>query len=182
MTPLTRLIPESSGNAGDIHRTERGPIREYASSGGDGRVPPMRPSDMELAPMEDDIVSEILRDSRGQGQGQEQEDFHPSQYQEPEYDEPPSLPLPPRPMARSASPKTYVDEEEGGTDYIGLILDEIKLPLIVAFLILGASASGLDDILTRFIPALDGKSGYVGMLIKAIVGGLLFYALKRIFL
>ena len=71
---------------------------------------------------------------------------------------------------------------ETESDYIGLILNEMKLPLIVAVLILGASSTGLDGTITKLLPAFLNMGGSGGMVLKAIVGGLLFYVLHRIFL
>ena len=157
-------------------------------------TPPIRPEPSGDA-HGDDIVSEILRDAEDSPQDVHQNN-HPSQYQEQEYPEesyspPPQIPpstqrsvrfedddsLPP---ARTRTTKK--EEMEHESDYIGLILNEMKLPLIVAVLILGASSTGLDGTITKLLPEFLNIGGSGGMVLKAIVGGLLFYVLHRIFL
>jgi hypothetical protein len=78
-------------------------------------------------------------------------------------------------------------DSDGGflsTNFVGTILKETRLPIIVAALIFLTGLSNADDILARLVPALfqDGENGYTGLIIKAVVGGLLFYAIRRIFL
>ena len=78
-------------------------------------------------------------------------------------------------------------ESESGflsTNFVGTILKETRLPIIVAALIFITGLTNTDDILARLVPALfqDGENGYTGLIIKAVVGGLLFYAIRRIFL
>lgn len=199
MTPLNRLIPQDSGPQ-DLHRTEDQAPRIGSSNGG-GAVPPLMMSSSSSDSRGDDLVTEILQDTEKPSTEQPPQpppasqpppqfspregQAHPSEYQEPQFiqrqvhfeDEP--LPEP------STSPpisKQHEDPED--RDYIGMILDEMKLPLIVAILILGANSGGLDTTIGKFIPVLmDGGSlGYAGVVIKAVIGGLLFYALRRIFL
>lgn len=228
MTPISRLIPRSSGD-NKMHRSEMESLRTSASMVGSGSVPPMTPgSVIDARHMDDvrgdDLVSEILRDVEnsspmpprqqpmmsvpggrgggGGGGGEPEPDpmmtqFHPSQFQEPpqEYyqerrqyvgrrgnngddfddddDRPPIQEI-----------KTKRGDGSDDTDFIGMILDEMKMPLIVAILILGVGSSGLDESLSKIVPWLvnDGKMGAVGLILKAVVGGLIFYALKRIFL
>lgn len=222
MTPISRLIPRSSGD-NKIHRSEMESLRTSASMVGSGSVPPMTPGSVIDARhiddvRGDDLVSEILRDvensspmpppprqqsTMAMSGGREPESdpmmtqFHPSQFQEPpqEYyqerrqfmgrrggggddfddddDRPPIQEI-----------KTKRGDGSEDTDFIGMILDEMKMPLIVAILILGVGSSGLDESLSKIVPWLvnDGKMGAVGLILKAVVGGLIFYALKRIFL
>ena len=85
------------------------------------------------------------------------------------------------------TPNTEVyDDDSGllGDDFIDTILKEARLPLIVAGIILLAGLSNADDILAKIIPALvtDGGVGYAGLVAKSIIGGLLFYAVLKIFL
>jgi len=187
MTPISRLIPQTSGS-NTPHRSERESMREHV--GGPAMTPPIRPEPSGDA-HGDDIVSEILRDTEGPPPEQSQ-NHHPSQYQEQEYPEeayspPPDRvvrfddeePIAPPPARTRASKKEEVETE---SDYIGLILNEMKLPLIVAVLILGASSTGLDGTITKLLPAFLNMGGSGGMVLKAIVGGLLFYVLHRIFL
>ena len=221
MTPISRLIPRSSGD-NKIHRSEMESLRTSASMVGLGSVPPMTPgSVIDARHMDDvrgdDLVSEILRDvessspmtTRQQptmtmagGRGEPESDpmmtqFHPSQFQEPpqeyyqerrqfvgrrgnngdDFDEDDD-----RPPIQEI--KTKRGDSSDDTDFIGMILDEMKMPLIVAILILGVGSSGLDESLSKIVPWLvnDGKMGVVGLILKAVVGGLIFYALKRIFL
>lgn len=194
MTPISRLIPQTSGSQAP-HRSERETMREHV--GGPAMTPPIRPEPSSES-RGDDIVSEILRDTEGES---DQEplvppNHHPSQYQEQEYpghehenversrmvrfedEEEYSSPSPT--PARSRSQKR--DDPEGDSDYIGMILNEMKLPLIVAVLMLGASSTGLDNTITRFLPSFLNMGGSGGMVVKAVVGGLLFYVLHRIFL
>lgn len=175
MTPINRLIPQSSGSQ-EPHRSEREVVRE--SMGGPAMTAPIRPVPSREVPG-DDIVSEILRDTEGNA--------HPSEYQEPEYPERTVRfedeyePTPPPPPSQKTVKK---EKDEDDTDYIGMIFDEMKLPLIVALLILGASSTSLDGTIGKFIPMLvnDGSLGYGGIIVKAIIGALLFYSLRRIFL
>lgn len=229
MTPISRLIPQSSG-VNKIHRSEMETIRTNTSMVGAGSVPPMTPGNViDARHMDDirgdDLVSEILRDvnnsspqqqpytyrnegswqgqGQGQGQGQSHGDvmdpmmtqIHPSQYQDipeeynPErkrymggrYDEDDESP-----PIKEIKTKRGNNNLDGGddTDFIGMLLEEIKMPLIVAILILGVGSSGLDESLSKIVPWLvnDGKMGVIGLILKAVVGGLIFYALKRIFL
>lgn len=189
MTPLNRLIPQSSGSQ-EPHRSERETMRANVS--GSGMIPSMRPMSSGDA-NGDDIVNEILRDTEIDGGDEDYQEYHPSDYQEPEYDERPRSPSPPSANQRMVhfedEPRrpvkdTRKERDEEDSDYIGMILEEMKLPLIVAILILGASSTGLDNTISRLIPALvnDGNLGYGGIVIKAVVGGLLFYVLRRIFL
>lgn len=69
------------------------------------------------------------------------------------------------------------------TEMIQLIFKEMRLPVIVAVLILLFGISQADDALGKLIPSLflDGKMTYGGLIAKAIVGGLIFYAIQRIF-
>ena len=238
MTPISRLIPRSSGD-NKIHRSEMETSRTSASMVGAGSVPPMTPgSVIDARHMDDvrgdDLVSEILRDVEnsspmpprqhpsmtgggggggfsgsggsggGRGGGEPEPDpmmtqFHPSQYQDqPEeyYQERRQF------VGRRGGGGDFDDDDDddrppiqeiktkrGGdssedTDFIGMILEEMKMPLIVAILILGVGSSGLDESLSKIVPWLvsDGKMGAVGLILKAVVGGLIFYALKRIFL
>ena len=236
MTPISRLIPRSSGD-NKMHRSEMETSRTSASMVGSGSVPPMTPgSVIDARHMDDvrgdDLVSEILRDVEnsspmpprqhpamtgggggamsmgggggGGGRGGEVEadpmmtQFHPSQFQEPPqeyYPERRQL------VGRRGGGEDFDDDDDdrppiqeiktrrGGdgseeTDFIGMILEEMKMPLIVAILILGVGSSGLDESLSKIVPWLvsDGKMGAVGLILKAVVGGLIFYALKRIFL
>jgi hypothetical protein len=183
MTPINRLIPQSSGS-GAPHRSEHENTREHVV--GQGMTPPIRPQASGEA-QGDDIVNEILRDTEGEQSQVHMEpppmEHHPSQYQEPEYPERMVRFEDEREM-RPPSPKSVTKDEEADTDYIGLILNEMKLPLVVAVLILGASSTGLDSTIGKFIPALMNESalGYGGIIVKAVIGGLLFYALHRIFL
>ena len=193
MTPINRLIPQTSG-AGVTHRSERESVREHIT--GPAMTPPIRPQPSGES-QGDDLVNEILRDSEDTADEYmtpiDQDHYHPpnemqshpSHFQEPEYpertvhfedEEPPTSPRP--------RPKANRKEEESDTDYIGMILDEMKLPLIVAVLILGASSTGLDSTIGKFIPTLlnEGNLSYSGIIMKAVIGGLLFYALHRIFL
>lgn len=184
MTPLNRLIPHTSGTQ-EPHRSERESMR--ANIGGGGSIPSMRPVSSGEA-QGDDIVTEILRDTENSEPVYQEQNIHPSEYQEPDYE------VPPHPVERtvrfedeerrSPSKEKETKEPKEDTDYIGLILDEMKLPLIVAVLILGASSTGLDSTIGRIIPALmnDGNLGYGGIVLKAVIGALLFYALRRIFL
>jgi len=78
-------------------------------------------------------------------------------------------------------------ESEGGflnSNFVGTILKETRLPIIVAALIFISGLANADEILARIVPALfqDESNGYAGLIVKAIVGGLLFYAVRRIFL
>jgi hypothetical protein len=226
MTPISRLIPRSSGD-NKIHRSEMETSRTSSSMVGSGSVPPMTPgSVIDARHMDDvrgdDLVSEILRDVENSspiprhhpqmsnggggvpggmgGRGGEVEadpmmtQFHPSQYQDPPqeyYQERRQF------IGRRGGNGEYEDEEDDrppiqeiktrsseDTDFIGMILDEMKMPLIVAILILGVGSSGLDESLGKIVPWIvnDGKMGIIGLILKAIVGGLVFYALKRIFL
>ena len=221
MTPISRLIPRSTGD-NKIHRSEMESLRTSSSMVGAGSVPPMTPgSVIDARHMDDvrgdDLVSEILRDVEnssphqaipggrgGGGSGGEPDadpmmtQFHPSQFQEPPqeyYQERRQF------MGRRGGNGDDFDDDDdhppiqeiktkrGGdssedTDFIGMILDEMKMPLIVAILILGVGSSGLDESLSKIVPWLvnDGKLGAMGLILKAVVGGLIFYALKRIFL
>jgi hypothetical protein len=220
MTPISRLIPRSSGD-NKIHRSEMETSRTSASMVGSGSVPPMTPgSVIDARHMDDvrgdDLVSEILRDVENSspmpprqaqqvavGRSVEPDadpmmtQFHPSQFQEPPqeyYQERRQF------MGRRGGGGDYDDDDDMNppiqeiktkrgdgtdeTDFIGMILDEMKMPLIVAILILGVGSSGLDESLSKIVPWLvnDGKMGAVGLILKAVVGGLIFYALKRIFL
>jgi hypothetical protein len=122
-------------------------------------------------------------------------EFHPSQFQE-KPDEPSSYrrkmfrgegddeeddDSPPIEEIRGDKNRKNTGEE---TDFIGMILDEMKLPLLVALLILGAGSTGLDETISKVLPNVifDGKMGIIGLILKAVIGGLIFYALKRIFL
>ena len=196
MTPISRLMPQTSGSH-TPHRSERETMRD--NIGGPAMTPPIRPepsSDVHG----DDIVSEILRDTEGPSSSQVNmpQNNHPSQYQEQEYPEEsyePSPQHPPHPQRLvrfedddSTTPSltrahaSKKEDNESESDYIGLILNEMKLPLIVAVLILGASSTGLDGTITKLLPAFLNMGGSGGMVLKAIVGGLLFYVLHRIFL
>lgn len=193
MTPISRLIPQTSGSQ-TPHRSETESTREHL--GGPGMTPPIRPQTSGDS-QGDDIVSEILRDTQEQDTHPpqmsqappQQRQAHPSEFQEPEYPErsvrfEDEMP-PPRPPSPTPSQSSKKDESD--TDYIGMILDEMKLPLIVAVLILGASSTGLDSTITRFLPSFlniggSGGMGYGGMILKSVIGGLLFYVLHRIFL
>jgi hypothetical protein len=78
-------------------------------------------------------------------------------------------------------------DSEGGflnSNFVGTILKETRLPIIVAALIFISGLTNADEILARIVPALfqDENNGYTGLIVKAIVGGLLFYAVRRIFL
>jgi len=202
MTPINRLIPQNSGS-GAPHRSERESMREQVV--GSAMTPPIRPQPSGDA-QGDDIVSEILRDTEGGQGGGYEEDYteyqprssppppppdmnaHPSQYQEPEYPERVVRFEDEASPAQSPTPtpriKNTKKDDDTDTDYIGMILNEMKLPLVVAVLILGASSTGLDSTIGKFIPTLlnDGNLGYGGIILKAVIGGLLFYALHRIFL
>ena len=194
MTPISRLIPQTSGSH-TPHRSERETIRENV--GGPAMTPPIRPEPSGDV-HGDDIVSEILRDTEepSHSQGNLPPNNHPSQYQEQEYPEESYSPSPNHPShpqrsvrfeddeppTRTRAHASKKEENEGETDYIGLILNEMKLPLIVAVLILGASSTGLDGTITKLLPAFLNMGGSGGMVLKAIVGGLLFYVLHRIFL
>ena len=70
-----------------------------------------------------------------------------------------------------------------GNQFLGMILKETRLPIIVAGLIFLAGLSNADDILGRLIPAIfqSGKGEYAGLILKAVIGGLLFYAVRKIF-
>lgn len=189
MTPISRLIPQTSGSQAP-HRSERESMREHV--GGPAMTPPIRPEPSGDT-QGDDIVSEILRDTEGPPPEPAQ-NHHPSQYQEQEYPEESYSPPPPpnrtvrfedEDMGTPAPAHTRAPKKEDSdaeTDYIGMILNEMKLPLIVAVLILGASSTGLDGTITRLLPAFLNMGGSGGMVLKAIVGGLLFYVLHRIFL
>ena len=81
------------------------------------------------------------------------------------------------------------DEKEGDGglfdgDFLQMMLREIRLPLVVAILILLMGVSQADDMLGKFIPSLlvEGRLSYGGLIAKAVVGGLLYYAVQRIFL
>lgn len=203
MTPINRLIPRGSGPQGP-RRSEMETSR--VNVGGTAGMTSMRPATSSDS-QGDALVEEILRDSSQMGGGEmyddapqrqrlppppRQQQAHPSQYQEPEYIEEEYEELPPRPTRRSVrfddegprerppSPK----KDDDDSDYIGFIFNEMKMPLIVALLIMGASSTNLDGVLSRVLPAFvaDSGLGYIGSIIKAIVGGLLFYALRRIFL
>lgn len=202
MTPLDRLIPQDSGPQ-DLHRTEDQAPRIGSSNGG-GAVPPLMMSGSSSDSRGDELVTEILQDTEHSSKPHDdyqpppterrspppqspprEEQAHPSEYQEPQFverqvhfeDE--SLPVVSQPPP---SPRYQDDSDE--KDYIGMILEEMKLPLIVAILILGANAGSLDSTMGKIIPALmNGDSlGYAGIVVKAVIGGLLFYALRRIFL
>lgn len=69
-------------------------------------------------------------------------------------------------------------------DFLQMVLREIRLPLMVAVLILLMGISQADDMLGKFVPTLlvDGRLGYGGLIAKAVVGGLIYYAVQRIFL
>lgn len=189
MTPINRLIPQTSGS-NTPHRSEKESMREQVS--GTAMTPPIRPEPSGDV-HGDDIVDEILRDT-GEPVPEQTQNHHPSEYQEQEYPKEtysPPLERPERPeravhfqdeepIARTRSTKK--DEVEHESDYIGLILNEMKLPLIVAVLILGASSTGLDGTIAKLFPAFLNMGGSGGMVLKAIVGGLLFYVLHRIFL
>lgn len=69
-------------------------------------------------------------------------------------------------------------------DFLQMVFRELRLPLMVAVLILLMGISQADDMLGKFIPTLlvDGRLGYGGLIAKAVVGGLIYYAVQRIFL
>jgi hypothetical protein len=69
-------------------------------------------------------------------------------------------------------------------DFLQMVFRELRLPLMVAILILLMGISQADDMLGKFIPTLlvDGRLGYGGLIAKAVVGGLIYYAVQRIFL
>jgi hypothetical protein len=196
MTPINRLIPQTSGSQAP-HRSETESMREHL--GGPGMTPPIRPQASGDS-QGDDIVSEILRDTQEREptpsrpmqmpqDSPQRRQVHPSEFQDPEYPEKSvhfedEMP-PPRPPTPTPSPSFRKDEND--TDYIGMILDEMKLPLIVTVLILGASSTGLDSTIAKFLPSFlnvggSGGMGYGGMILKSVIGGLLFYVLHRIFL
>lgn len=185
MTPISRLIPQTSDSQVP-HRSERESIREHV--GGSAMTPPIRPESSGDT-QGDDIVSEILRDTEGPSPDQAQT-HHPSQYQEQEYPEE-AYSQPPNktvrfedigPLTPTRTRTLRKEDSDTETDYIGMILNEMKFPLIVAILILGASSTGLDSTITRLLPVFLNMGGSGGMILKAIVGGLLFYVLHRIFL
>lgn len=78
------------------------------------------------------------------------------------------------------------DSESGilGNNFVGTILKETRLPILVAGLIFVAGLANADDMLIRLVPALfqNGNNGYAGLIVKAVIGGLLFYAVRRIFI
>lgn len=67
-------------------------------------------------------------------------------------------------------------------NFFGTILREAQIPLLVAGLLFFAGLSNADDILVRLVPVLfsDGKTGYAGLIVKAVLGGLLFYATQKL--
>jgi hypothetical protein len=159
-----------------------------------------------------DIVDEILHDiERGASvqtqptQFKKEQDSRPSvHFEEPpkhnynqETEEPAAM-LRPVSMASFPSqdvPGVDADDDDAISDkesesgflnsnFVGTILKETRLPLIVAALIFVAGLSNADDILSRIVPALfqNGNNGYASLIVKAIAGGLIFYAVRRIFL
>lgn len=156
-----------------------------------------------------DIVNEILNDiERGASvqtqpaQYPQEQDSRPSVRFEvpPEHNynqaaEEPASMLTPVTMTSFPPQDTITDNDddamsdkdsEGGflsSNFVGTILKETRLPLIVAALIFLSGLSNADEVLSRVVPALfqDGTNGYAGLIVKAIAGGLLFYAVRRIF-
>lgn len=98
--------------------------------------------------------------------------------------EPNEAPAKKQKKSQAKQRKDENDDENADEDFLEMLLKEIKLPLIVAVLILLMGISQADDMLGKFIPTLlvDGRLGYGGLIAKAVVGGLIYYAVQRIFL
>lgn len=71
-----------------------------------------------------------------------------------------------------------------GDGFLGNVIRETRLPLIVAVLVFLSGLSNADDMLMKLVPVLftNGNLDYSGLIVKAVVGGLLFYAICRIIL
>lgn len=65
------------------------------------------------------------------------------------------------------------------------IISELKGPLLVAVLVFVINLNLFDDLLVKYVPkiaGIDGGVGMIGLLIKAVIAGALFYVIKKFLL
>jgi hypothetical protein len=189
-----------------MHHSEQPP--RMTTTQGSGNVPPMNPPmDTRDHPSQygggggsgsdGDIVSGILNDV--DDRTRQPVDTRPSvRFEEPpaydynqDVEEPPQMIRTPRSRTRPMRVRDDEDENDSdagsgllGNRFIETILKETQLPVIVACLIFIAGLANADSILSRLIPALfqENGNGYSGLIVKAVIGGLLFYAIRRLFM
>ena len=200
MTPLNRLIPQSSSASNGVTPSEA-PPRMPTSQGMGVTAPmdaPMQTRDPMASETPENIVNDILKDV---------ERSNPSTHEPPpqkphiRFEEPPVHNYNEAGEDNASMMNAEIEEEDTEqditvldtqssykkevlqNDFIGTILKEIRLPLIVTGLILFMGLSNTDHILGRLIPVLlmNGDTGYAGLIIKSIIGGLVFYAVLKIF-
>ena len=76
----------------------------------------------------------------------------------------------------------FIEKPTPETFSLEMILDETKLPLVVALLVVVFNLKQLDSSVIKFIPKALGEDGNIttiGLLIKGLVAGVLFYLAKK---
>ena len=76
----------------------------------------------------------------------------------------------------------FIEKPTPETFSLEMILDESKLPLVVALLVVVFNLKQLDSSVIKFIPKALGEDGNIttiGLLIKGLVAGVLFYLAKK---